>query len=127
MRAGRGFSLGEVLVAGALLALLVMVVVNLLPTTVVALRQSSQRQQAYTLTQDALEAAAARPFNSLATGALNLEEIQVPTPFQMEVVISEVTGYPAAHLKRASARATWTTRTGEQSLTQEAYLHPARP
>ena len=119
--------MGEVLVASALLALLVMAVVNLLPTTVVALRLSSQRQHAYTLTQDALEAAAARPFTSLSSGALTLEEIQVPPPFALEVTVSEVTGYPAAHLKRVSATATWTTRTGAQALTQEVYLHPARP
>lgn len=123
----RGLSLGEVLVASALLSLLVVSLANLFPSVVVALRSSDQQQQAYALAQDGLEAAAARPFASLALGPLPLPEIPARGVHTLAVTVSAVSGYPPEHLKRVTATVSWTARSGPRTIIQEVDLHPARP
>jgi hypothetical protein len=119
--------LGEVLVAGALLCLIVMSVINLFPSAMVALSHSNQNQQAHLLAQDALEAMSARPFSSLVAGPQALTEIQAPPGFAITVEVGPVGEYPLEHLKKVSAMVSWSTRRGPKSLRQDVYLQPAHP
>jgi hypothetical protein len=116
-----------VLVAGALLCLIVVSVVNLFPSAMVALSHSNQNQQASVLAQDALEALSARPFSSLTAGPQALTEVQAPKGFAVAVEVGPVEGYPLEHLKKVSALVSWSTRRGPKSLRQDVYLQPAHP
>lgn len=69
----RGFSLIETIFAASILSIVLMVLFNLYPSSLLAVRRAEHRLEATTLAQSILEAKRALPFSQLATLAPNTD------------------------------------------------------
>jgi hypothetical protein len=118
----RAISLAETAVAGSLLCLLLITVLNLFPAALAAVGSSKQTHTADTLAQNALETFAARPFSGLALGAQSNEGIAMPQGFTLQVEIQPVDGYSTEYLKKVKATVSWTYRQQNKAVMQELYV-----
>lgn len=129
----RGVSLVEVIVAVTLLALVGVFVLNLLPTSALAVRQAEHRIAAVQLSQSLLAEAALGPYDALALGEQDLP----PVPLDDQVVLKPVrqvmavTGPHAedpAHVRRVRIVVRWTEarNTRIQEVWQEQWVSRVR-
>lgn len=129
----RGASLVEVIVAVTLLALVGVVVLNLLPTSALAVRQAEHRIAAVQLCQSLLAEAALGPYDALALG----EQVLPPVTLDDQVVLKPVrrvmavTGPHAedpAHVRRVRIEVRWTEarNTRTQEVWQEQWVSRVR-
>lgn len=121
----RGFSIAETLISVFLLALLLIVLFNLFPTTVLANRQGSQQMQAMDLAQSVLAEARARPFQDLVPGTTETggPVTMGDTTYTTELVVSPPgTGDPQ-HLRVLTATINWTANNRPKSLQEKIWVH----
>ncbi len=122
-----GFSLGEFALVSCLVCMLLISLVNLFPSSLIAVNSSQQRQQAYNLAQNALAMVQARSFTSLHQGPLDLPELEVPPGYELSITVTPVDPYSFDHLKRVSVRVDWQVRQRNLNLAEDLLVHPARP
>lgn len=122
-----GFTLGEVAVGVGLLSLILVSLLNLFPSSLIAIRNGERRQVAHRVAQNTLEVAMASPFSSLRSDSPELAQVNVPEGYRLTVVVSAVPPYPEDHLKRVSAVVEWEHHGKRLRLEEEVYVHPARP
>lgn len=118
-------SIAQTLIAIFLVALLILVIFNLFPTTVLANRQGSERLQASTLAQSALAEARSTPFDKLILGSsLTLPEQQVQGVVYQSVlrVLPPDSGDPT-RLKVLEVTVEWRSRNVERSLQERLWVH----
>jgi len=121
-----GLSIAETVVAASLLCLLLIGVLNLLPSALTTVGYIQQRQAAAILAQDALNVVASRPFDTLNIGSQDTSEITVPTNMTLTVTISEVAGYSSDFLKAVTAEVSFEYRGNLKTIKQDLYVHPAK-
>lgn len=125
-RLERGLSVAETIVAGSLLCLLLIAVLNLFPTALTTVGYSKDRTRAAGLAQDALELVASRPFSTLAVGVQDVSPLPLPAGTNLEVVIEEVPGHLPEYLLNVRSTVTWNYQGRPRICRQELYVHPAR-
>ncbi|MCA9780438.1 MAG: hypothetical protein KC800_27125 [Candidatus Eremiobacteraeota bacterium] len=121
-----GLSIAETVVAASLLCLLLIGVLNLLPSTLTTVSYVQQRQTAALLAQDSLNVVAARPFDTLNLGTQDTSVMPVPSNMTLTVTVSEVTGYSTDFLKCVTAEVSFDYRGSLKTIKQELYVHPAK-
>lgn len=121
----RGVAIAETLVAIFLLALLILVVFNLFPTTVMANRQGSERLQALSVAQTALSEARNRPFESLVVGsASSYPDTKADgLVFHTLVKVLPPERGDGTRLKILEVAVSWTSRQGHRSLVERLWVH----
>ena len=118
--------MAETIVAASLLSLLLIGVLNLLPSALTTVGFVEKKRTAELLTQDALNVVSARPFNDLALGPQDVSIMTVPPNMSLTVTVAEVTGYSGDFLKSVTAEVSYEYRNKTRKVTQELYVHPAK-
>ena len=121
----RGISIAETLVAIFLLALLILTVFNMFPTTVLANRQGSERLQAVTVAQSALAEARSRPFGNLTIGMVESLPPRTSggTQFNAELKVLAPNEGDPDRLKVLEVTVTWQARNIERSIQERLWIH----
>lgn len=123
----RGLSLAETAISAVILALVALVLLNLFPDSMALVSRSRQESLALYAAQNALEAAAAEPFDRLELGSFEIEPSKLPNGCSGEVVVSEVDGVPSTRIKSLRATVSFRTRSGrERKVSGELYVHAVR-
>ncbi len=119
-----GFSLIETVVAIFLLSLLTVVLLNLYPSSVLAVRRAEQIQTADSLAQSVLSQAASRPFSSLLVGANEaLPETEVGgQTYQATLSIRAVAGADVETLKALQVTVRWSERNKSREVSHEIWV-----
>lgn len=112
--------------AASLLSLLLIAVVNLVPSSLIAGETASQSNRAGLLAQNAIESAVAKGFGGLPVGPLELADFEVPEPFQLTLLVGPVDGYDVSLLKRIEATVSWTYKGRSRVVRQEMYVDAAQ-
>ena len=118
-------SIAETLIAIFLVALLILVVFNMFPTTVLANRQGSERLQAVTVAQSGLAEARTRRFDLLVVGSSEAlpAKINRGITYNSELtVLSPDKGDPD-RLKVLEVTVTWTSRNVTRSISEKLWVH----
>ena len=122
----RGATLIEVLLAFTLTALMIVLILNLFPTSMATVRQAEQRQVAGTLAESQLERRARLPFSSLPVGLR--EQIPSPPPqdgieYHTQLEVTQVLGEDPQFLRALKVTVRWDYRGRSLQLTRQLYLH----
>jgi len=116
----RGFSLIENLMAFTLIALVLILLLNLFPSSVATVRKSEQRYEALTLAGNLLEQQAARPFSKLVVGTVEESEVGA---FKVRTEVRKVDGENEAWLKSIRVTVNWTYQEQVREVTRELRVH----
>jgi Tfp pilus assembly protein PilV len=121
----RGVSIAETLISIFLLSLLIIVVFNMFPTTVLANRQGSERLQAVTVAQTALAEARSRPFSELSIGTTEpLPENSLRgTKYLSQLKILAPDEGDSDRLKVLEVTVTWQARNIKRSISERLWIH----
>lgn len=104
----RGFTLLESLFSLLLVAMLVMFVYNLLPTSFLATKQAGRETQADAIAESLLEEYRAKPFSDLAPGVVKPDPVQAGDIVYLPVVrISQPTGKGGNRLRHVEVEVSW--------------------
>ena len=121
----RGISIAETLIGIFLLALILTVLFNLFPTTVLANRKGTKQLEASNLAQSTLSELRARPFDSLTVGLNESlpEHLAGGNRYQVSFkVLGPEFGDPD-NLKVLEVKVEWTSNNQEQILTEKVWVH----
>lgn len=111
-------SLLEVMVSFSLLLLLTVFIVNLFPSSVLAMRRSEARLEGYSLCDSALEIFKNKDFSSLLVGSSTV----LPgadwngVTYASRVEVSAVSGYATSSLKQLKAVVSWEEKGSTRSV-----------
>ena len=121
----RGVSIAETLIAIFLLALLILAVFNMFPTTVLANRQGSERLQAVNVAQSTLAEARSRPFDELLIGLSETlpEKVARGTHYTPMVRVLPPTEGDPDRLKVLEVTVNWKSRNVDRSITERLWIH----
>lgn len=129
----RGVSLVEVIVAVSLLSLVGVFVLNILPTSALAVRQAEHRVAAVQLCQSLLAEAALEPFDSLAMGEqalppLTLDDQVVLKPVRQVMAVAGPQPEDPDQVRRVRIVVRWTEarNTRTQEVWQEQWVSRVR-
>jgi type II secretory pathway pseudopilin PulG len=122
--ARRGISLIEVMVSLAIVFLLCIFVLNLFPSSLIAIRHGESRLDAQRVAEATLEQARALSFDLWTTGTVQSKPPQLCNglAFTPVLTIAAVSGYPSTSLKSYRVVVSWTERNVKRSLSQEAWV-----
>ncbi len=110
----RGLSLLETVVATFLFLLVVVLVMNLFPSSLFSLQQAELKQRAERLCQSRLNEQRVRKFSSLVSTALPVEECFTP--------VLEVLPHPGTNLKILRVTVTWQERNQTRKVSREVWV-----
>lgn len=116
----RGFTLVENLMAFTLIALVIILLLNLFPSSMATVRRSEQRYQALTLAGNVLEQQAALPFGKLVPGS-SVESKSGDFTVRTEVV--KVDGEDVSWLKGVRVTVSWTWQEQQREVVRELRVH----
>ena len=118
--------MAETIVAASLLCLLLIGVLNLLPSALTTVGFVEQKRAADLLAQDALNVVSSRSFDDLTPGPQDVSIMTVPSNMKLTVTVAEVAGYSADFLKSVKAEVSYDYRGKTRKVTQELYVQPAK-
>ncbi|MBI3929335.1 MAG: hypothetical protein HY319_27560 [Armatimonadetes bacterium] len=120
----RGSTLLETIMALALLALVVMLLANLYPTSVLGARQAEDRVEADLLAQSLLSEQMSRPFDELVVGtATDLDPVSSRgTHYQNRLEVFQAGGRGTDYLKGLRITVRWTHGEQEREVVHEVWL-----
>lgn len=117
----RGVTLIESMIALSLLSVLLVVVLNLFPTSMRAIRQTEERQAATDLACSLLEKQAARPFTELTPAPP--VELPAEGDFRPTLEVFRVPDSQEDFLRGLRVTVRW----GDQEVRQELWVTSVRP
>lgn len=124
-RAVRGLSLIEVVVSVGILFVVMIVLLNLVATSVRGTSAAEKRLVAESLALSALEKTRSRPFGSLNESySETLIQKFEGTHFRITIRARQVPGHSPEHLKSISARVAWNGNTGKENIELTGYVTP---
>lgn len=122
----RGLSLAEVVFAAAVAFLIGILVLNLFPTSLLAIARTEARLVANNLAQDRLARLQHTSFEQLEVG-LYTEDVTVEgQPFAIRQEIALLTGRDPRLLKSVQVTVSWQVRGKAQQVVAETYLSGVR-
>lgn len=116
----RGFTLVENLMAFTLIALVIILLLNLFPSSMATVRKSEQRYEALTLAGNVLEQQAALPFGKLVVDSVHDSKVG---DYKVRVEVLKVNGEDVNWLKRVRVTVSWTYQEQVREVTRELRLH----
>ena len=120
----RGHSLIEAVLATFLLGLVVVLLLNLLPTSWWSIKKSEFRSQAASIAQSVISRAQAGAFEELQVGTT--QTLPTVTRGGIDYTVRQTVGTvgtrPPELLKSLRVTVSWATKDGEKTLTREIYL-----
>lgn len=116
-RRSRGFNFVEIVVAFGLLAVMVSIFFNLIPSSTLASLRAENRLSASNIAQNQLERLRATPFSDLA-GSVT-EEKRGSTIFKVTTSVSTIAGLNPDHIRLARVQVDWSERLKDQTLAYE--------
>ena len=120
----RGFSLMEIVVSLALLGLIVGLVINIFPGSIVASHAGSEQMAAENLAQSFIEETRAAGFSSLTVGT---EPMSSPDPkYQLQREIFVPSGADADRTLGLRITVRWESKKRQRELTREVWLSSVR-
>lgn len=124
MRSCGGLTLAETIIASCLLGLVVLAIFNLLPTSLMAMRQAEQQIRADQIAQETLELARQLPYEDLAVGMPAPQPAAVHEAgvvFTPAVEIYQVSGTQVDEILRIRVVVDWRFRGLDKRVSQETY------
>lgn len=120
----RGFTLAETVLGFGLLSLVIILVLNLFPSSMATVRTAEQRYQAETLASSILEEKSALPFAQLPVAPeIDLgRQIYDQIPYQIYFQVSNADGDPA-YLRSLRVRVEWDYKTHHRQVLREVLVH----
>jgi short subunit fatty acids transporter len=113
----RGVSATETIFSLFLLTILVVLVMNLFPATMLGVRRSEQKLQAEEIAQSVLAEQMARPFLELELGQRELPPVKLNNrEYQVSLGISEHPDRPSDRLRRIEVTIAWVHRGRREKL-----------
>ena len=121
-RRQRGITATETIFSLFIVTILVVLVMNLFPATMLGIRRTEQRLQAEEIAQSTLDQYMIESFSDLTLGDTNLPAVKLKN-FEYAVVVnvSEDTAQPSDRLRLIKATVSWTHRGKEESLSREIW------
>ncbi|MFN8611356.1 MAG: hypothetical protein U0931_27675 [Vulcanimicrobiota bacterium] len=116
----RGFTLAENMLAFSLISLVLILLLNLFPSSMATVRRSEQRYQALTLADNMLERQASRPFSKLPVGTV---EDSQQGDYKIHLEIVKAGDEDPAWLRTARVTVSWTYQSQSKEVTRELRLH----
>lgn len=116
----RAFTLVENLLAFTLISLVLILLLNLFPSSMATVRKSEQRYQALTLADSLVEEQAARPFSKLVVGSHQQSD---NGEYQIHTEILAIPGENPAWLKNVRVTVSWKYRDQPRQVMREMRLH----
>lgn len=116
----RAFTLVENLLAFTLISLVLILLLNLFPSSMATVRKSEQRYQALTLADSLIEQQASRPFSKLVVGNVLDEDRQ---EYHLHTEIMALPGEDQAWLKNVRVTVSWKYREQPRQVMREMRLH----
>ncbi len=128
LRLRRGLTLAETLVSMTLLVLLLVSVLNLLPSSMAVVQQTRTDQLARNVAQNKVEVLAARPFADLPIGYDENEQhtLSDGRVVRLRTTVSAVDGHLPKRLKRLRCEADWSLGVRQRKVVQEFYVPSIR-
>lgn len=116
----RGFSVIEVVVAFGLLAIMVSIFFNLIPSSTLATFRAENRLSASNLAQNQIETLRAASFDELASWDGKSETVtRGSTKFTVTTSVSDIDKIKPDYLKLVKVKVGWVERSKNQQLTYE--------
>lgn len=126
----RGFSLAETVLGFALVSLVVILVINLVPSSMATVRSAEQRYRAETLAGSILEQKSSLPFAQLPIGPEQDlgRQIYDQVPYQLYFQVSSSDGDPI-YLRALRVRVAWSVKNRDRQISRELLIHhlPSQP
>lgn len=124
----QGFSLLETIFSCCVFGFTLMILFNLLPSSMLAVRQAEERLQAENLARSAVEQSRAQAFATLVPGPVYLlDQTLGPVVYHSRLDISALTGADPKHLLVLRATVNWESRGKSTRLIRESWLSSVRP
>lgn len=116
----RAFALGETLLAFTIISLVLILLLNLFPSSLATVRRSEIRFQALTLADNTLEQQVARPFADLIVATSTQQAVG---DFQVQTQVLTIAGEDSAWLKNVRVTVRWRDRDQPRQLIRELRVH----
>ena len=124
-RVVRGLSLLEVVVSAGILFVIMIVLLNLVATSVRGTSAAEKRLVAESIALSMLEKTRSRPFGTLnENDSETLVQKFEGTHYRIAIRASQVSGHSPAHLKSIHARVSWNGNTGKENIELTGYVTP---
>lgn len=120
----KGFSLAETVLSLFLLSLVVILLVNLYPTSMLTVRQGENRFQANQIAASELARLQSGSFDDLVVGSVTPLDpvVHNSMEFERRVEVFEVPPNPEDHLKGVRVTVSWKERNELRQVSQELYV-----
>jgi type II secretory pathway pseudopilin PulG len=121
----RGFTLVETLLSFTLTAIMLVLILNIFPTSMASVHQAEQRQLAASMAMSVLEQRVQQPFNALQVGLTaesgpqTVDSVEYRTHF----TVSKVPDRDENFLRALKVTVTWKYQGRELHLSREIYVH----
>ena len=116
----RGYTLVENLMAFTLIALVMILLLNLFPSSMATVKRSEQRYEALTLAGNVLEQQAALPFTKLVPGSVVESEVG---DFKIRTEVRKIDGEDPSWLKTVRVTVSWTYQEQTREVVRELRVH----
>lgn len=122
VRQCRGVSATEVIFSLFLLTILVVLVMNLLPASMLGVRQSQQKLQAEEIAQSTLDAQMVRPFPELTLGTQALQSVKLDNRvYELNMTVANHETEPSDRLRKIIITVSWNHRGHRKELKREMW------
>jgi prepilin-type N-terminal cleavage/methylation domain-containing protein len=123
----RGLTLIEVIVSLLILSLVLILVLNLFPSSMAAARQGEQIVCADTIASSILDECAGKPYSQLVVGVTYLEERKFDNVvYRPRIEVLEFVGYDPDNLKGLRATVEWDVRGQTRESVHELWVANVR-
>lgn len=121
----RGVSLVETLLAATLAGVVLVLVLNLFPSSMATVRKAEQRTRASALADSLLEARLTLPFRDLPVGyQQDLPDLSADgLDYRRRFTVAAVPGESSDHLRALHVKVTWVYRDRTLELDREVWKH----
>lgn len=116
----RGYTLVENLMAFTLIALVMILLLNLFPSSMATVKRSEQRYEALTLAGNLLEQQAALPFSKLVPGSAVESKVG---DFKIRTEVRTIDGEDPSWLKSVRVTVSWTYQEQTREVVRELRVH----
>lgn len=116
----RGLSLAETVLATTLAGMMLVLIINLFPSSMATVRKAELRLRAATLADSLLEQKSVLPFSKLPVG---LSQETEEKPFHLTFTVVKVDAENDSYLRELRVKVQWEDRGVKLELTRKLYKH----
>ena len=126
---GRAFSLVELIITTTLLGFILLVLFNLYPQSVFAIKHAEYRMKAATLAQSIIEKKRSGPFGELAAAPSQqeIDALKGDMPYTIDYKCESIPGTDDTKIQKVTVSVSWEERNTPYILTKEAQVCTVHP